>query len=66
MTREKPQPPFPYNARTGIRLPAEIDQELLRLLAEGRKVEAVSRVLKLTGAGLRLAKEYVDRLGGRP
>jgi ribosomal protein L7/L12 len=43
-------------------LPAEIERELRRLVSTGKKVEAMQRVLSLTGAGLRVAKDYVDKL----
>ncbi len=38
----------------------ETDPGLLRLLAEGRKIEAIKYVRKATGWGLKEAKEYVE------
>jgi ribosomal protein L7/L12 len=55
------KPPYPYDKRTEkITLPPEIEQEIRQLVQSGRKVEAVQRVLHLTGAGLRISKDYVD------
>jgi hypothetical protein len=61
--RDKTPPLFPYDLKTNkIALPYEIEGELRHLVATGRKVEAVKRVTKLTGAGLRVSKDYVDSL----
>ena len=35
----------------------------MRLVAEGKNVEAVRRCREITGLGLKEAKEYVDGLG---
>lgn len=59
--RQKVKPLFPYDAKTNtIRLPRNIEEELRRLVLRGDKVEAVKRVTELTGAGLRVSKDYVD------
>jgi ribosomal protein L7/L12 len=56
-------PPFPLEGQTGaVNLPKEKVMELNRLLRSGEKVKAVKRVTQLTGAGLRVAKDYVDDL----
>jgi hypothetical protein len=56
-------PPFPFDRdRNTIRLPQEIEAHLQQLARTGQKVEAIKQVTKLTGAGLRLAKDYVDGL----
>ena len=61
--RKKAVYPFPYNIRTHtISLPAQIERELRRLVSTGKKVEAMKRVISLTGAGLRVSKDYVDTL----
>jgi hypothetical protein len=61
--RKKVKPRFPYDAQTEvIRLPHNIEEELRRLVLTGKPVEAVKRVTALTGAGLRVSKDYVDRL----
>jgi hypothetical protein len=57
-------PPYPYHKRTGtIILPPEVEQEIRQLIQSGHKIEAIQRVLHLTGAGLKLSKDYVDNLG---
>ena len=62
--RKKVKPPFPYDAKTEvIDLPHNIIEELRFSVLTGKQVEAVKRVAELTGAGLRLSKDYVDRLG---
>lgn len=62
-TRPKTTPSHPYDERTNkIELPTEVEKELLRLLSTGNKTEAVKRVTRLTGAGLRVSKDYVDTL----
>ena len=38
----------------------EEKEELMRLVAEGKNVEAVRRCREITGLGLKEAKEYVD------
>ena len=56
-------PPYPYNRETTtVELPIEIEKELIAQLRVSSKVEAVKRVTKLTGAGLRISKDYVDGL----
>ena len=63
LTRKKVTPPYPYDKRTNtIRLPPDVEHELFHLAASGDKIEAVKRVTRLTGAGLRLSKDYVDAL----
>ena len=63
LLRKKAVYPFPYNIRTHtISLPAQIERELRRLVSTGKKVEAMKRVISLTGAGLRVSKDYVDTL----
>lgn len=62
--RKKVKPLFPYDAKTQvIRLPPNIVEELRFLVLTGKPVEAVKRVTELTGAGLRVSKDYVDSLG---
>ena len=62
-TRPNLTPSYPYDERTNkIELPAKVEKELLRLLSTGNKAEAVKRVTRLTGAGLRISKDYVDTL----
>jgi ribosomal protein L7/L12 len=58
-----PAPPYPYNEKQNlIRIPEEIEQQLRKLVQSGQKVEAIKQVIELTGAGLRVSKDYVDSL----
>ena len=66
MTREESSQPYPYNERTNtVKLPPDIEKELRQLVAAGNKIEAMKHVLQLTGAGLKVSKDYVDQLEGR-
>jgi ribosomal protein L7/L12 len=40
-----------------------IDQEIRNLIDQGRKIEAIKKVMAHTGKGLKEAKDYVDSLG---
>ena len=62
-TRKKIKPLYPYDKKTGkIELPEDVVADLKFLLLVGRKPEALKRVTELTGAGLRVSKDYVDGL----
>ena len=54
--RKAPSPP------EKIKLPPDVEAKLSKLIRAGKKIEAMKEVLDLTGAGLRLAKDYVDEL----
>jgi len=61
--RKKVKPLYPYDAKTDtIHLPRAIEEEIRQLILAGKKIEAVQRVTELTGAGLRVSKDYVDNL----
>ena len=61
--RPKIKPSYPYNQKTNeIHLPDEIVADLKFFLLAGNKVAAIQRVAELTGAGLRISKDYVDAL----
>ncbi len=63
MTREQSTPPYPYDPKTDtITLPVDVQNEVVKLVAAGNKVAAIQRVLQLTGAGLKISKDYVDTL----
>ena len=63
LLRKKAVYPFPYNAKTNtINLPIQIERDVRRLVSTGKKVEALKSVISLTGAGLRVSKDYVDTL----
>ncbi len=62
-TREKTVALYPYNKQTNtIVLPPDVEKTLRYLVLTGNKIEAVKRDTQLTGAGLRLSKDYVDNL----
>ncbi len=64
MTSEQSTPPYPYDPKTNtITLPVDVREEVVKLAAAGNKVAAIQRVLQLTGAGLKISKDYVDTLG---
>jgi len=44
------------------KMPYNIQEEMRCLVLAGKKAEAVKRVTELTGAGLRVSKDYVDGL----
>ncbi|HYJ53717.1 MAG TPA: hypothetical protein VEW04_11155 [Allosphingosinicella sp.] len=59
----EPRPSFrPPPASIGADLPADVEQEVRLLAAEGRKIEAVKRVREVTGLSLADAVEVVKRL----
>jgi hypothetical protein len=64
--RDKSLPsPYPFEAnRNLIRLPKAVEDHLRELVRTGQKIEAVKQVTRLTGASLRVAKDYVDGLVG--
>lgn len=63
LTRKRITPLYPYDKKTKtITLPKEVEKEILRIISGGNKVEAVKQVTRLTGAGLRISKNYVDKL----
>jgi len=58
-------PSYPYDKRTNsISLPSEIEKEIRSLVIAGRKPEALKKVANLTGASLRISKDYIDSLCG--
>ena len=63
IVRKTPDPTYPYDKKLKIiQLPKHIEHDLKRLVSAGRKAEAVKKVAELTGAGLRVSKDYVDGL----
>jgi hypothetical protein len=61
--RPKIKPKYPYDRKTDtIQLPPEIVEDLKFTLLAGNKAAAVKRVAELTGAGLRVSKDFVDSL----
>ena len=63
IARDKTTPKLPYDKKTKtVVLPAKITREVRHLVVTGQKIEAIKRVAQLTGAGLRISKDYVDSL----
>ena len=61
--RKKITPLYPYDKKTNtIQLPDDVIADLKFFLLVGNKPGAVKRVAELTGAGLRMSKDYVDGL----
>jgi len=62
--RRRPfNPSYPYDRCTNtISLPPEIEKEIKRLILTGEKPKALKEVANLTGASLRISKDYVDNL----
>jgi acetyl-CoA carboxylase beta subunit len=42
--------------------PLGIKDEIRSLVAEGKQIEAISKVVKMSRLGLKVSKEYVDSL----
>ncbi|HMQ97201.1 MAG TPA: hypothetical protein PKC42_03835 [Candidatus Nanoperiomorbaceae bacterium] len=63
ITRKKIEPTYPYNRKTRkIILPKNIENEIYQIAIKVDKPKAVKKVIELTGAGLRVSKDYVDNL----
>ena len=61
--RKKIVPLYPFDKKTGkIKLPEDVIADLKFFLSVGNKPAAVKRVAELTGAGLRVSKDFVDSL----
>ena len=61
--RKQITPLYPVNKKTGkIELPEDVIADLKFFVLVGNKPAAVKRVAELTGAGLRLSKDFVDSL----
>jgi hypothetical protein len=63
LTRKRVEPTYPYDKQTKrIQLPHDIANEIYQLALKEAKPKAVKKVAELTGAGLRVSKDYVDEL----
>ena len=59
-------PPFPWDENTNtISLPSDIEREIAELASIGDQVRAIRKLMELTGAGLKVSKDFVDRLKER-
>jgi ribosomal protein L7/L12 len=55
-------PRYPYDQKTDqIILPPELEKEIRVLVRGGNKIQAMRQVMDLTGAGLKVSKDYVDQ-----
>ena len=62
-TKEKIDSIYPYNKDTNkIDLTKNIQSEIVSLIESGKKPVALKKVTRLTGAGLRISKDYIDNL----
>lgn len=53
---------YPYDQKTDkIILPPDVEKEIRELVRRGNKIEAIRRVIDLSGAGLKVSKDYVDQ-----
>ena len=61
LRRNKPMPLYPYDKKIKkITLPNKDKKEIYQLVKIGDKPNAVKKVAELTGASLRVSKDYVD------
>jgi len=59
-------PPFPWDEKTNtISLPPDVERKIAQSVVSGDQVGAIKKVMDLTGAGLKVSKDYVDRLKER-
>ena len=52
--------------RLDVSFPAEDHEDLVKLIAEGKEIEAIRTYRRRSGAGLVEAKQFVGELGHRP
>ena len=63
---ERPVPLHPYDKQTDtISLPLEIEKEVKDIALSQGVPLAMRKVMDLTGAGLKVSKDYIDNLLGR-
>lgn len=62
-TRKRIEPTYPYDENTGtVVLPNEVEKDVYRTAVQEGKPKAIKKVAELTGATLRISKNYVDYL----
>jgi hypothetical protein len=55
--------PYPYDKTTDtVSLPPEIEKDVLNIALAKGVPKAMQKVMELTGAGLKVSKDYVDSL----
>ena len=62
--RDRSIPPlYPFDPKRNlIRIPKGVEDRLRQLAQNGEKIEAVKQITRLTGASLRVSKDYIDNL----
>lgn len=62
--RDRSIPPlYPFDPKRNlIRIPKGVEDHLRQLAQNGEKIEAVKQITRLTGASLRVSKDYIDSL----
>ena len=64
--KKQPDVPYPYDKRTNtITLPPATEQEIRQLIQKDDRIGAMKRVGSLTGAGLKVSKNYIDALASK-
>ena len=62
-TRKRGEVKYPYDKHTGtISLPEHLEDEVRQIAVQEGRPKAIKKVGELTGAGLRVSKNYVDYL----
>ena len=62
----RPTPLYPYDKSTDtISLPPALEKDILNLAVTKGVPIAMKKVMDLTGAGLKVSKNYIDNLMGR-
>ncbi len=63
ITRKEIRPEYPYSKETReIQLPIKVGREIYLIAKQKGKIKAVMKVTALTGAELRISKDYVENL----
>jgi hypothetical protein len=55
--------PYPYDKTTDtVSLPSDVEKEVVNIRLASGVPKAMQKVMELTGAGLKVSKDYVDNL----
>ncbi len=55
--------PYPYDKKTDtVSLPPEVEKDIVNTALAKGVPKAMQKVMELTGAGLKVSKDYVDNL----
>jgi hypothetical protein len=62
----RPTPIYPYDKNTDtISLPPALEKDVMDIASSRGVPVAMKKVMELTGAGLKVSKDYIDNLLGR-